>query len=69
MRLYLSKDEGILLQSIISHELQSLIEHPFVMSSIFSVDKRIDMLYSMCYRIENCLKLQKSGYNRKEKIW
>ena len=67
MRLYLSKDEGILLKSIISQEIQCLTEMPFDINVHAGIDERIYMLDTIYDRIEECLCLQKTGYNRKEK--
>lgn len=68
MRLYISKKEALLIQFMIMDEIQRLSELAVhdVAQLTFIWDK-IRVLDRLNCRIEDCLMLQKSGYNRKEK--
>ena len=65
MRIYISKQEGILIQQILSHELMTILTLNQIVDTKNS--KRCDSLDTIIERIEMCLQKQKSGYNRKEK--
>lgn len=67
MRMYISKQEGLLIQGILLDELQKesdLVSHDMNRPLISS---RIYYLETLIGRIEGCLQKQKTGYNRKEK--
>lgn len=68
MRLYISKKEALSIQFMIMDEIQRLSELAVhdVVQLTFIWDK-IRVLDRLNCRIEDCLMLQKSGYNRKEK--
>lgn len=67
MRLYISKEEGLLLQQLLSEELVTASKlHNFLWTdraAIYRKNKACDLYY----KIESCLQKQKTGYNRKEK--
>lgn len=67
MRMYISKQEGLLIQGILMDELQKsldLVSHDMNRPPVSS---RIYYLEGLIGRIEGCLQKQKTGYNRKEK--
>ena len=67
MRLYLSKEEGIMLQQLLSGEIMKIPTLPIHLITDKAVLNRIHRVNVIHARIEDCLTKQKSGYNRKDK--
>lgn len=68
MRLYISKKEAYSIQFALMNEIQKLSKLlSYDATGITFIYEKIRILDSINCRIENCLMLQKSGYNRKEK--
>lgn len=68
MRLYISKKEALSIQFILMDKIQRLSElSVYDLSQLTFISDKIRELDRLNCRIENCLTLQKSGYNRKEK--
>lgn len=67
MRLYLSKEEGILLQYLLLDEIMNILNlsgHLEVDTVTKDRERKANDLFA---RIDECLWKQKSGYNRKDK--
>lgn len=67
MRLYLSKEEAYAIQYCLFNEIHTLSELPIYELTKSPIDEKMSVLNRIIGRIEMCLNLQKSGYNRKEK--
>lgn len=67
MRLYISKQEGLLIQGILLEELQKALDLSLKDMFKLGVSGRIYTLETLIGRIEGCLLKQKTGYNRKER--
>lgn len=68
MRLYLSKKEALSIQFMLTDEIQRLSElQVHDVQQINFIHNKILALDRLYCKIEDCLILQKSGYNRKEK--
>lgn len=67
MRLYLSKEEAYTIQYTLMTEIQKLSELSICEVTKSPVYEKLHILNRINYRIEKCLMLQKSGYNKKEK--
>lgn len=67
MRLYLSKEDGIMLQQLLSEELMKISKMPALLITDSAVISHVNRANIILDRIEDCLQKQKSGYNRKEK--
>lgn len=68
MRLYLSKEEAIMLQNLLTQRLMEIMEFPSYMRGEQILKRYMDRANIIANRIEDCLQKQKSGYNRKEKM-
>lgn len=66
MRVYLSKLEAYSIQYLLMNEIQRLSDLPINSIKNSRMYEKIRMLDRINCRIEDCLMLQKSGYNRKE---